>query len=213
MSSSCLLWFLTSLSSCVISRHLKSWVLYKCMQHSSIIHCFSLPDCCRFFFPPPFCGSWPISSVRAPDSEWNITVLFGTAPPNHFLRTSAHKKRFLLWCHKNGVSAGFYYLSSETFDAVCHYIEPCAQNIYCLSEDLPFFYECIVKTFHVTHYASVFFPRSDITYSILFEAVTTLLVFFSYQLFHKEILRNGIIYQHIMKGRWYGTTHHLHGPV
>lgn len=44
--------------------------------------------------------------------------------------------------------------------------------------------------------------RSDITYSILFEAVTTLLVLFSYQLFHKEILRNGIIYQHIMKGRW-----------
>lgn len=54
---------------------------------------------------------------------------------------------------------------------------------------------------------------SDITYSILFEAVTTLLVLFSYQLFHKEILRNGIIYQHIMKGRWYGTTHLLHGPV
>lgn len=100
MSSSCPLWFLTSLSSCVISRHLKSWVLYKCMQHSSIIHCFSLPDCCRFFFPPPFCGSWPISYVRAPDSEWNITVLFGTAPPNHFLQTSAHKKQFLLRCHK-----------------------------------------------------------------------------------------------------------------
>lgn len=56
-----------------------------------------------------------------------------------------------------------------------------------------------------THYASVFcffFFCSDITYNILFEAVTTLLVFFSYQLFHKEILRNGIIYQLIMKGRW-----------
>ena len=43
---------------------------------------------------------------------------------------------------------------------------------------------------------------SDITYSILFEAVTTLLVFFSYQLFHKDILRDGLIYQHVMKGRW-----------
>ncbi|KAG7269833.1 hypothetical protein CRUP_032356 [Coryphaenoides rupestris] len=32
-------------------------------------------------------------------------------------------------------------------------------------------------------------------------AVTTLLVLFSYQLFQKDILRNGIIYQHIMKGR------------
>lgn len=44
---------------------------------------------------------------------------------------------------------------------------------------------------------------SDITYSILFEAVTTLLVFFSYQLFHKDILRDGLIYQHVMKGRWW----------
>lgn len=47
---------------------------------------------------------------------------------------------------------------------------------------------------------------SDITYSILFEAVTVLLVFFSYQLFHKDILRDGIIYQHIMKGRWWGNA-------
>lgn len=74
-----------SFFSCVISRHLKPRLLYKCVQHSSIIHCFSLPDSCRFFFPPPFCGSWPISSVRAPDSEWNITVLFATAHPNRFL--------------------------------------------------------------------------------------------------------------------------------
>uniref|UniRef100_A0AAQ5X7B1 Dymeclin n=1 Tax=Amphiprion ocellaris TaxID=80972 RepID=A0AAQ5X7B1_AMPOC len=50
---------------------------------------------------------------------------------------------------------------------------------------------------------------SDITYSILFEAVTTLLVFFSYQLFHKDILRDGIIYQHIMKGRCLCLTSRL----
>lgn len=48
---------------------------------------------------------------------------------------------------------------------------------------------------------------SDITYSILFEAVTTLLVLFSYQLFHKDILRDGLIYQHIMKGRWWEKKH------
>uniref|UniRef100_H2TKB9 Dymeclin n=1 Tax=Takifugu rubripes TaxID=31033 RepID=H2TKB9_TAKRU len=52
-------------------------------------------------------------------------------------------------------------------------------------------------------------PLLDITYSILFEAVTTLLVLFSYQLFHKEILRNGIIYQHIMKGRCLSLTSRL----
>ncbi|CAB1318180.1 unnamed protein product [Coregonus sp. 'balchen'] len=42
----------------------------------------------------------------------------------------------------------------------------------------------------------------DITYSILFEAVTTMLVLLSYQLFHKEILRDGLIYQYLMKGQW-----------
>uniref|UniRef100_A0A667Z219 Dymeclin n=1 Tax=Myripristis murdjan TaxID=586833 RepID=A0A667Z219_9TELE len=52
-------------------------------------------------------------------------------------------------------------------------------------------------------------PLLDITYSILFEAVTTLLVLFSYQLFHKDILRDGLIYQHIMKGRCLSLTSRL----
>ncbi|CAL8279136.1 unnamed protein product [Merluccius merluccius] len=52
-------------------------------------------------------------------------------------------------------------------------------------------------------------PLLDITYSILFEAVTTLLVLFSYQLFQKDILRNGIIYQHIMTGRCLSLTSRL----
>ncbi|XP_068560813.1 dymeclin [Cebidichthys violaceus] len=52
-------------------------------------------------------------------------------------------------------------------------------------------------------------PLLDITYSILFEAVTTLLVFFSYQLFHKDILRDGLIYQHILKGRCLSLTSRL----
>ncbi|XP_077592794.1 dymeclin isoform X1 [Stigmatopora nigra] len=52
-------------------------------------------------------------------------------------------------------------------------------------------------------------PLLDITYSILFEAVTTLLVFFSYQLFSKDILRDGLIYRHIMKGRCLSLTSRL----
>ncbi|XP_043952413.1 dymeclin isoform X2 [Gambusia affinis] len=52
-------------------------------------------------------------------------------------------------------------------------------------------------------------PLLDITYSILFEAVTTLLIFFSYQLFHKDILRDGLTYQHIMKGRCLELTSRL----
>lgn len=52
-------------------------------------------------------------------------------------------------------------------------------------------------------------PLLDITYSILFEAVTTLLVFFSYQLFHKDILRDGLIYKHVMNGRCLSLTSRL----
>ncbi|XP_029371408.1 dymeclin [Echeneis naucrates] len=52
-------------------------------------------------------------------------------------------------------------------------------------------------------------PLLDITYSILFEAVTTLLIVFSYQLFHKDILRDGIMYQHMMKGKCLCLTSRL----
>lgn len=52
---------------------------------------------------------------------------------------------------------------------------------------------------------SVIFPPfcRDITYSISLEAVTTLIVFLSCQLFHKEILRESIIHRYLMHGRWY----------
>ncbi|XP_072570704.1 dymeclin isoform X1 [Paramormyrops kingsleyae] len=52
-------------------------------------------------------------------------------------------------------------------------------------------------------------PLLDITYSILFEAVTTLLVLLSYQLFHKEILRDGIIYKYLMLGKCVDLTSRL----
>lgn len=42
----------------------------------------------------------------------------------------------------------------------------------------------------------------DITYSILFEAVTTLLVLLSYQLFSKEVLRYGYVYKCLLSGQW-----------
>ncbi|KAL4617348.1 dymeclin isoform X2 [Arapaima gigas] len=53
-----------------------------------------------------------------------------------------------------------------------------------------------------------FFSR-DITYSILFEAVTTLLILLSYQLFHKEILRDGHIYKCLMQGKCLELTSRL----
>ncbi|XP_053505017.1 dymeclin [Ictalurus furcatus] len=52
-------------------------------------------------------------------------------------------------------------------------------------------------------------PLLDITYNILFEAVTTLLVLLSYQLFHKDILREGRIYQCLTRGRCLNLTSRL----
>ncbi|KAA0719708.1 Dymeclin [Triplophysa tibetana] len=52
-------------------------------------------------------------------------------------------------------------------------------------------------------------PLLDITYNILFEAVTTLLILLSYQLFHKEILREGLIYGYLTRERCLSLTSRL----
>ncbi|XP_059505748.1 dymeclin isoform X3 [Stegostoma tigrinum] len=44
-------------------------------------------------------------------------------------------------------------------------------------------------------------PLLDITYNILLESVTTLLVLLSYQLFQKEIIRESLIYKCLMQGQ------------
>ncbi|NXC43696.1 DYM protein, partial [Penelope pileata] len=52
-------------------------------------------------------------------------------------------------------------------------------------------------------------PLLDITYSISLEAVTTLLVFLSWQLFHKEILRESIVHRYLLHGRCLPYTSRL----
>ncbi|KAM9508370.1 dymeclin isoform 2-T4 [Guaruba guarouba] len=52
-------------------------------------------------------------------------------------------------------------------------------------------------------------PLLDITYSISLEAVTTLIVFLSCQLFRKEILRNSIVHKYLMRGRCLPYTSRL----
>ncbi|XP_054665277.1 dymeclin isoform X4 [Grus americana] len=52
-------------------------------------------------------------------------------------------------------------------------------------------------------------PLLDITYSISLEAVTTLIVFLSCQLFHKEILRESIVHKYLMRGRCLPYTSRL----
>ncbi|KAM4051337.1 dymeclin isoform 2-T3 [Anomaloglossus baeobatrachus] len=52
-------------------------------------------------------------------------------------------------------------------------------------------------------------PLLDITYSILLEAVTALIVFLSYQLFRKEIIHEGAIHKYLMQGRCLPYTSRL----
>lgn len=52
-------------------------------------------------------------------------------------------------------------------------------------------------------------PLLDITYSILLEAVTALVVFLSYQLFRKEIINESIIHRYLMQGRCLPYTSRL----
>ncbi|XP_039615610.1 dymeclin isoform X1 [Polypterus senegalus] len=52
-------------------------------------------------------------------------------------------------------------------------------------------------------------PLLDITYNILFEAVTTLLTLLSYQLFQKEILRENVIYKYLSQGQCLSLTSRL----
>ena len=67
--------------------------------------------------------------------------------------------------------------------------------------DLILDWRCSLSVY-LSHSLILSLSHRDITYSILFEAVTTMLVLLSYQLFHKEILRDGLIYQYLMKERW-----------
>lgn len=46
-------------------------------------------------------------------------------------------------------------------------------------------------------------PLLDITYEISVEAISTMVVFLSCQLFHKEVLRHSISHKYLMRGPWY----------
>uniref|UniRef100_A0A8C1W7E2 Dymeclin n=1 Tax=Cyprinus carpio TaxID=7962 RepID=A0A8C1W7E2_CYPCA len=78
-----------------------------------------------------------------------------------------------------------------------------------------FLVRCLLKVFiremneEELHLQFSYQERADITYNILFEAVTTLLVLLSYQLFHKEVLREGLIYSYLTRGRCLSLTSRL----
>uniref|UniRef100_A0A8C5M087 Dymeclin n=1 Tax=Leptobrachium leishanense TaxID=445787 RepID=A0A8C5M087_9ANUR len=52
-------------------------------------------------------------------------------------------------------------------------------------------------------------PLLDITYSVLLEAITALIIFLSYQLFNKEIIHESVIHKYLMHGRCVSNTSRL----
>ncbi|KAM6034107.1 dymeclin isoform 3-T3 [Chlamydotis macqueenii] len=73
---------------------------------------------------------------------------------------------------------------------------------------------CLFLTYNLKRCGFKYFSRErkqkrDITYSISLEAVTTLIVFLSCQLFHKEILRESIIHKYLMHGQCLPYTSRL----
>lgn len=197
--SLCLLFFSPSF------RLLRSWYQQtsnlgsKCIHRSDIIHCFKLWDY-LFFFPPSVCSSSVISSVTAPDEGWNITALVVQLHQiQNMLILQLKSWEKVLWpnfTRKIVVSAFHVMFQEGTLLALPVSLTGAADVLVNQS-----------KKYGIQNITICLLCCSDITYSILFEAVTTLLVFFSYQLFHKDILRDGLIYQHIMKGRWWENTH------
>ncbi|XP_075582185.1 dymeclin isoform X3 [Pelecanus crispus] len=87
---------------------------------------------------------------------------------------------------------------SLIFPKVLHVFDPRTESEDLIEELLCCLIQLIVEI-----------PLLDITYSISLEAVTTLIVFLSCQLFHKEILRESIIHKYLMRGRCLPYTSRL----
>ncbi|XP_062455503.1 dymeclin [Rhea pennata] len=119
---------------------------------------------------------------------------------NHLFIWQAHNALFIICCL---LKVFISRMSEEELQLHFTYEEktPGSYGTECedLIEELLF---CLIQLI-------VEIPLLDITYSISLEAVTTLLVFLSCQLFHKEILRESIIHKYLMHGRCLPYTSRL----
>ncbi|NXM22355.1 DYM protein, partial [Ploceus nigricollis] len=120
---------------------------------------------------------------------------------NHLFIWQAHNALFIICCL---LKVFISRMSEEELQLHFTYEEKAGPSSYgaeCedLIEELLF---CLIQLI-------VEIPLLDITYSISLEAVTTLIVFLSCQLFHKEILRDSIIHRYLMHGRCLPYTSRL----
>ncbi|XP_074922962.1 dymeclin isoform X2 [Chelonoidis abingdonii] len=119
---------------------------------------------------------------------------------NHLFIWQAHNALFIICC---SLKVFICQMSEEELQLHFTYEErmPGSYGVECedLIEELLC---CLIQLI-------VEIPLLDITYSISLEAVTTLIVFLSCQLFHKEILRESIIHKYLMRGRCLPYTSRL----
>ncbi|KAM6036608.1 dymeclin isoform 2-T3 [Theristicus caerulescens] len=119
---------------------------------------------------------------------------------NHLFIWQAHNALFIICCL---LKVFISQMSEEELQLHFTYEEKAPGSYGTESEDLIEELLCCLIQLIVE------IPLLDITYSISLEAVTTLIVFLSCQLFHKEILRESIIHKYLMHGRCLPYTSRL----
>ncbi|XP_069483055.1 dymeclin isoform X2 [Ambystoma mexicanum] len=99
---------------------------------------------------------------------------------------------------------------------ICHMSEEELQLHFTYQENSPGTYETSTESEDLVEellccliHLIVDVPLLDMTYSILLEAVTTFIVLLSYQIFHKEIVRESILHKYLMHGRCLPYTSRL----
>ncbi|XP_056680394.1 dymeclin isoform X7 [Monodelphis domestica] len=119
---------------------------------------------------------------------------------NHLFIWQAHNALFLICCL---LKVFICQMPEEEMQLHFTYEEKSSVTFQADSEDLiEELLCCLIKLI-------IDIPLLDITYEISLEAVSTLVVFLSYQLYHKEILRHSISHKYLMHGRCLPYTSRL----
>uniref|UniRef100_F7CPC3 Dymeclin n=1 Tax=Ornithorhynchus anatinus TaxID=9258 RepID=F7CPC3_ORNAN len=143
-------------------------------------------------------------SVSENDPFWNQLLSFSfTAPTNsHLFIWQAHNALFIICCL---LKVFISQMTEEEMLLHFSYEEqsPGTYGVESESEDLIEELLCCLIQLIID------IPLLDITYGISLEAVSTLVVFLSCQLFHKEILRESISHKYLMRGRCLPYTSRL----
>ncbi|XP_054508413.2 dymeclin isoform X7 [Agelaius phoeniceus] len=151
---------------------------------------------------------------------------------NHLFIWQAHNALFIICCllkvfisrmSEEELQLHFTYeekAGPSSYGAECE--DLIEELLFCLIQlivEIPLLYPCqhtdsnwwkwLCSWYRGRYSGGVTSALGDITYSISLEAVTTLIVFLSCQLFHKEIVRESIIHRYLMHGRCLPYTSRL----